>query len=132
MLKLLIRSEDSCRTGVLIPVPTYASFTLALEKQGAAIIPYYLCEEQGWTLQVEELRRALYTGRKTCNPVALYICNPGNPTGKVRIYPYYCKKSVQSDLVKTCLPSLSCLKSYIILHILLLSLLLFLYLSRLM
>ncbi|XP_058604706.1 uncharacterized protein LOC131522871 isoform X2 [Onychostoma macrolepis] len=80
MLKLLIRSEDSCRTGVLIPVPTYASFTLALEKQGAAIIPYYLCEEQGWTLQVEELRKALHTGRNTCNPVALYICNPGNPT----------------------------------------------------
>ncbi|KAF4116976.1 alanine aminotransferase 2 isoform X1 [Onychostoma macrolepis] len=84
MLKLLIRSDDSCRTGVLIPVPTYASFTLALEKQGAAIIPYYLCEEQGWTLQVEELRRALNTGRKTCNPVALYICNPGNPTGHIQ------------------------------------------------
>ncbi len=83
MLKLLIRSEDSCRTGVLIPVPTYASFTLALEEQGAAIVPYYLCEEQGWMLQVEELRRALHTGRKTCKPVALYICNPGNPTGTV-------------------------------------------------
>uniref|UniRef100_A0A8C1UCL0 alanine transaminase n=1 Tax=Cyprinus carpio TaxID=7962 RepID=A0A8C1UCL0_CYPCA len=84
MLKLLIRSKDSCQTGVLIPVPTYASFTLALEEQGAAIIPYHLCEEQGWTLQVEELRKALHTGRKTCNPVALYICNPGNPTGHIQ------------------------------------------------
>lgn len=120
MLKLLIRSKDSCQTGVLIPVPTYASFTLALEEQGAAIIPYHLCEEQGWTLQVEELRKALHTGRKTCNPVALYICNPGNPTGTVRNYPHYCKKSMQSNLAKTCLPSLSCLKTYIILYILLL------------
>ncbi|XP_073704200.1 alanine aminotransferase 2 [Garra rufa] len=84
MLKLLMRSEDSCRTGVLIPVPTYASFTLALEEEGAAIIPYHLCEEQGWTLQVEELRRALQAARKTCNPIALYICNPGNPTGHLQ------------------------------------------------
>ncbi|XP_043085644.1 alanine aminotransferase 2-like [Puntigrus tetrazona] len=84
MLKLLIRSTDSCRTGVLIPVPTYASFSLALEEQGAAIIPYYLCEEQGWMLQVEELRRALQSARKTCNPAALYICNPGNPTGHIQ------------------------------------------------
>ncbi|RXN29275.1 alanine aminotransferase 2-like protein [Labeo rohita] len=84
MLKLLIRSEDSCRTGVLIPVPTYATFTLALEEQGAAIIPYHLCEEEGWTLQVEELHRALQEARKICNPVALYICNPGNPTGHLQ------------------------------------------------
>ncbi|KAF4116973.1 hypothetical protein G5714_001526 [Onychostoma macrolepis] len=48
----LIHSKDSCQTGVLIPVPTYTSFTLALEELEAAIIPYYLCEEQGWTLQV--------------------------------------------------------------------------------
>lgn len=96
MLKLLVQSKVPCQTGVLIPVPTYASFNLALEDHGAVIIPYYLCEEQGWTLQVEELRRALHAGRKTCNPVALYICNPGNPTGTVIDYPYYCEKSVPS------------------------------------
>ncbi|XP_048018982.1 alanine aminotransferase 2-like [Megalobrama amblycephala] len=84
MLKLLVQSKVPCQTGVLIPVPTYASFTLALEDHGAVIIPYYLCEEQGWTLQVEELRRALHAGRRTCNPVALYICNPGNPTGHIQ------------------------------------------------
>ncbi|XP_067308284.1 alanine aminotransferase 2 [Pseudorasbora parva] len=84
MLKLLIQREGSRQTGVLIAVPTYSTFILALVDQGAAIIPYHLCEEQGWTLQVEELRRALYAGRKTCNPVALYICNPGNPTGHIQ------------------------------------------------
>ncbi|XP_050979132.1 alanine aminotransferase 2-like isoform X3 [Labeo rohita] len=84
MLKLLIRSEDSCQTGVLIPVPTYPTFTLMLEEEEAAIIPYHLCEEQGWTLQMEELHRALQAGRKICNPVALYICNPGNPTGHLQ------------------------------------------------
>ncbi|XP_056121314.1 alanine aminotransferase 2 [Rhinichthys klamathensis goyatoka] len=83
MLKLLVQS-GSCRTGVLIPVPTYATVIQALEDQGAAIIPYHLCEEQGWTLQVEELRRSLHAGRRTCNPVALYICNPGNPTGHIQ------------------------------------------------
>ncbi|KAK2901465.1 hypothetical protein Q8A67_009580 [Cirrhinus molitorella] len=84
ILKLLIRSEDSCRTGVLIPVPTYASITMILEEEGAAIIPYHLCEEQGWTLQLEELHRVLQAARKTCNPVAFYICNPGNPTGHLQ------------------------------------------------
>jgi len=96
MVQLLVQSEGSCRTGVLIPVPTYATFTQALKDQGAAIIPYHLCEEQGWTLQVEELRRVLHAGRRTCNPVALYICNPGNPTGTAIDYPYYCEKDVPS------------------------------------
>ncbi|XP_051984148.1 alanine aminotransferase 2 [Xyrauchen texanus] len=84
MLKLLVQSKDSCQTGVLIPVPSYASFNLALTVQGVVMIPYQLYEEQGWKLQVQELRRALHAGRRTCNPVALYICNPGNPTGHVQ------------------------------------------------
>lgn len=48
---------------------------------GAAIVPYYLNEEQGWKLQVEELHRALESAKGICNPVALYVINPGNPSG---------------------------------------------------
>ncbi|KAI7809450.1 putative alanine aminotransferase 1-like [Triplophysa rosa] len=84
ILKLLVQNEDSCQTGVLIPVPSYSSFNMAVVSQGLAMLPYRFCEEQGWTLQVEELRRALGEGKRTCNPMALYICNPGNPTGHVQ------------------------------------------------
>ncbi|XP_056600211.1 alanine aminotransferase 2 [Triplophysa dalaica] len=84
MLKLLVQNEDSCQTGVLIPVPSYSSFNLAVVSQGVVMVPYWLCEEQGWTLPVEELRRALVEGKRTCNSMALYICNPGNPTGHVQ------------------------------------------------
>lgn len=48
---------------------------------GAVAIPYHLNEEQGWTLQVEELERALEAAKGLCNPVALYVINPGNPAG---------------------------------------------------
>nr|XP_055057144.1 alanine aminotransferase 2 isoform X2 [Misgurnus anguillicaudatus] len=85
ILKLLFQSKDSsCQTGVLIPVPSYASFNLAMAAQGIVMVPYQLCEEQGWTLEVEELHRALRSGRTTCNPMAIYICNPGNPTGHIQ------------------------------------------------
>lgn len=48
---------------------------------GAVPVPYYLDEEQGWELQVEELHRALESAKGICKPAALYIINPGNPTG---------------------------------------------------
>lgn len=48
---------------------------------GADVVPYYLSEEQGWELQVEELHRALESAKGVCNPVALYVVNPGNPDG---------------------------------------------------
>ncbi|KAI4878130.1 hypothetical protein NFI96_011073 [Prochilodus magdalenae] len=84
MLRLLVRGEGSLPTGVLTPVPCYRSFNKALTAHGAVSVPYYLCEEEGWTMQVEELRRALQAARKHCNPVALYIINPGNPSGHVQ------------------------------------------------
>lgn len=48
---------------------------------GAVVVPYYLSEEQGWELQVEELHRAMESAKGVCNPIALYIVNPGNPDG---------------------------------------------------
>ncbi|KAK5889112.1 hypothetical protein CesoFtcFv8_015144 [Champsocephalus esox] len=41
-------------------------------------------EEQGWELHVEELHRALDSAKGLCNPVALYVINPGNPAGYVQ------------------------------------------------
>lgn len=54
---------------------------------GAVSIPFPLSEEQGWELQVEELHQALESAKGLCNPVALYIINPGNPTGnKIKLH----------------------------------------------
>lgn len=48
---------------------------------GAVTVPYDLCEERGWELRVEELHGALEAAKGVCRPVALYVINPGNPTG---------------------------------------------------
>ena len=62
-------------------MPCHCTTTLSIMELGAEAIPYYLSEEQGWALQVEELERALQTAKEVCNPVALYVINPGNPAG---------------------------------------------------
>ncbi|XP_071397430.1 alanine aminotransferase 2-like [Centroberyx affinis] len=84
VLTLLMNSAGSPPSGVLTPVPSYPSGNNALLGLGGAVMPYYLKEEQGWELQRDELRRALQAAKRVCNPVALYVINPGNPTGHVQ------------------------------------------------
>ncbi|XP_074507556.1 alanine aminotransferase 2-like [Sebastes fasciatus] len=84
ILNVLVNRKASPRTGVLTPSPCYSISTLSIMELGAAIVPYDLNEEQGWELQVEELHRALESAKGVCNPVALYVINPGNPTGHVQ------------------------------------------------
>ena len=46
--------------------------------------PYYLNEEKGWQLDLEELERSIQQARKDGkNPKAIVIINPGNPTGAI-------------------------------------------------
>lgn len=73
--------EASPRTGVLTPRPCYLSSNLSMVGLGAVTVPYDLCEERGWELRVEELHGALESAKGVCRPVALYVINPGNPTG---------------------------------------------------
>lgn len=44
-------------------------------------ISYYLDEDNAWALDIKELKRALDEARKECDPRALVVINPGNPTG---------------------------------------------------
>ncbi|XP_039876947.1 alanine aminotransferase 1-like isoform X1 [Simochromis diagramma] len=90
ILNVLVNREASPRTGVLIPVPCHNKTVLSITQLGAVAVPYYLSEEQGWALQVEELQRALESAKGVCNPVSLYVINPGNPAGYVQS-----QKSVQ-------------------------------------
>uniref|UniRef100_A0A3Q2QP31 alanine transaminase n=1 Tax=Fundulus heteroclitus TaxID=8078 RepID=A0A3Q2QP31_FUNHE len=84
ILKVLVNSEASPRTGVLTPVPCHSTTILSLMALGAAAVPYHLTEERGWALEVEELQRALDSAKGVCSPVALYVINPGNPAGYVQ------------------------------------------------
>ncbi|XP_048868098.1 alanine aminotransferase 2-like isoform X2 [Brienomyrus brachyistius] len=84
VLNLLVDGEGPAQTGVVIPIPTYDLFAMAMEELGAEMVPYYLCEEEGWALRVEELRSAVRAGRLHCHPRALYVINPSNPTGNVQ------------------------------------------------
>lgn len=81
MVKLLVRGEGVSQTGVLTPQPCPHTLPMLLEEVGAVLVPYQLREEQGWALELGELHRALTASRGHCRPRALYISNPGNPTG---------------------------------------------------
>lgn len=46
--------------------------------------PYYLNEEKGWQLDLEELERSIQQAKKDGKtPKAIVIINPGNPTGAI-------------------------------------------------
>ena len=82
MLKLLICGEGRTRTGVTISIPQYPLYSAALTELQGVQINYYLDEDKCWGLDVGELRRSLTAAREHCNPRALCIINPGNPTGR--------------------------------------------------
>ncbi|XP_077581073.1 alanine aminotransferase 2 [Stigmatopora nigra] len=84
ILTLLVNREASPKCGVLMPVPGHSTTPLSLEALGGVVVPYFLDEDHGWELRVDELRRALVSARGVCQPVALYVINPGNPTGHVQ------------------------------------------------
>ncbi|XP_074545287.1 alanine aminotransferase 2 [Halichoeres trimaculatus] len=84
ILKILLNSEASPRTGVITPVPNHSTTNSSIMSLGGVVVPYYLNEEQGWQLQVEELQRALDSAKGQCNPIALFVTNPGNPAGQVQ------------------------------------------------
>uniref|UniRef100_A0A3P9M2U8 alanine transaminase n=1 Tax=Oryzias latipes TaxID=8090 RepID=A0A3P9M2U8_ORYLA len=84
ILNVLVNAEAPYPTGVLTPAPCYSTTTLSIEGLGGVVVPYYLSEERGWELQVEELHRALESCKGACHPIALYVINPGNPAGQVQ------------------------------------------------
>jgi len=55
-LNIMIRDE---KDAVMVPIPQYPLYTATLAMLGGTFIPYYLNEEQGWSLSVEELQRAV-------------------------------------------------------------------------
>ncbi|CAH0386907.1 unnamed protein product [Bemisia tabaci] len=83
MLKLLNARIDDKAPGVMIPTPQYPLYTSTIGEFSMIPINYYLHEEQNWSLDIQELERAITEARKYCYPRAIVVINPGNPTGQV-------------------------------------------------
>lgn len=71
-------------TGVLIPIPQYPLYTALISLLGATAIPYYLKEEDGWSVDPEEIEKSVKANlERGVRTKVLVIINPGNPTGAI-------------------------------------------------
>ncbi|XP_045905907.1 alanine aminotransferase 2-like [Micropterus dolomieu] len=84
VVKLIASGEGETQTGVLTPMPCPHTLPTLLDEAGVKLVPYQLMEDQGWAVDLGELHRALKTARGCCKPRAIYISNPGNPSGHVQ------------------------------------------------
>lgn len=68
----------------MIPIPQYPLYSAAISLYGGVPAPYYLNEEKGWQLDIEELERSILDSAKSGKKVkCIVIINPGNPTGAI-------------------------------------------------
>ena len=81
VMNLLIRDSSD---GIMIPIPQYPLYSATMTLLGGASVGYYLNEENGWSMEVDELERARRDAEaKGIRVRALAVINPGNPTGQV-------------------------------------------------
>jgi glutamate--glyoxylate aminotransferase len=80
MLFTLIRGGND---GIMVPIPQYPLYSASIALYGGQLVPYYLDEDEGWSLNLTELQRSLNEarGRGVCVRALVFI-NPGNPTGQ--------------------------------------------------
>ncbi len=83
IMKLLLNAHDKKTAGFMIPIPQYPLYSATISEFSAEKIGYILSEENDWCLTVEELERAYQSSLDRCEPKAICIINPGNPTGQV-------------------------------------------------
>lgn len=81
LIRLLIQNDND---GIMIPTPQYPIYSALITRFGGYQIPYYLDEEKGWGMNVEELERAYQRGVDHGATIkGIVVINPGNPTGQV-------------------------------------------------
>nr|CCC89394.1 putative alanine aminotransferase [Trypanosoma congolense IL3000] len=82
VLQTLVGGEADA---VMIPIPQYPLYTAQIALLGGTAAMYYLHEDEGWALNVKELR-SVYdecVAKHKATPRVLVVINPGNPTGGV-------------------------------------------------
>lgn len=81
-LRMLIRGPGF-RDGILVPIPQYPLYSAAIALLGGELIPYHLCEEEEWGMDMGTIATAVQRARKKgVTPRGLVFINPGNPTGQ--------------------------------------------------
>jgi alanine transaminase len=83
VMELLLNGPNLKPAGFMIPIPQYPLYTATISEYGAEKIGYYLDEDNNWSLSIDELERSYQSSLATCQPRAICIINPGNPTGQV-------------------------------------------------
>lgn len=84
LLNAAIRDENDA---ILVPIPQYPLYSASIQLYGGQLLPYYLKENKGWGLDLEETRRTVKEARaKGVDVRALVFINPGNPTGQCLSY----------------------------------------------
>ncbi|CAH1778604.1 unnamed protein product [Owenia fusiformis] len=84
VLKLMMTGKGGNeKAGVMIPIPQYPLYSATVAEYNAHQVSYYLDEDNGWALSIEELKRSLNEAKDQCIPKVLCVINPGNPTGQV-------------------------------------------------
>ncbi|KAH8421502.1 hypothetical protein KR009_010082, partial [Drosophila setifemur] len=83
ILSLINTDVNGKPPGVMVPIPQYPLYSATISEYGMTKVDYYLEEQSGWSLSRAELQRSFDEAKKTCNPRALVVINPGNPTGQV-------------------------------------------------
>ncbi|KAM8720068.1 hypothetical protein ACLKA7_006166 [Drosophila subpalustris] len=83
ILSLVHCEVDDKTPGIMVPIPQYPLYSATISEYGMQKIDYYLDEANKWGLKRAELQRAYDQAKDQCNPRALVIINPGNPTGQV-------------------------------------------------
>jgi len=81
--KLMVTNPPGLPMGLMVPIPVYPLYTAMAAEYGSTPIEYYLNEDKGWGLDVSELKRSVAAAREHCDPRAIVVINPGNPTGQV-------------------------------------------------
>merc|ERR1711871_1165033 len=80
VMKVLLRGQQDC---VLVPIPQYPLYSATVALNSGELLPYFLQESSGWSLDVGRLYSTVKQAREQGKTVrAMVVINPGNPTGQ--------------------------------------------------
>ncbi len=83
LMALSSSGEGAERAGIFLPMPFYPLYAAHNTKYNNHGVDYFLNEELNWGVERAELDRAMETARGRCDPRAIVVINPGNPSGQV-------------------------------------------------
>eukprot|EP01033_Poteriospumella_lacustris_P002477 gene2477-1808_t len=71
LLAALIRGPTD---GIMVPIPQYPLYSASIALYGGELVPYYLDEENGWVLDIDELQKSFDAARAKVSKGAYGEC----------------------------------------------------------